>query len=57
MNEKLSRMQQQYIRVKCPQEEKPSIIDLIKDMSDSWEAYETKGLRKKISVRGELAWV
>ncbi|KAE9530690.1 hypothetical protein AGLY_011152 [Aphis glycines] len=29
------KMQQQYIRVKCPQEEKPSIIDLIKDMSDS----------------------
>lgn len=55
MNEKLSIMQQKYIRVKCPQEENPSIIDLIKDMSDSREAYETKGLRKKISVRDELA--
>lgn len=43
--------------MKCPQGEKTSTIDLIKDMSDSWEAYETKGFIKKISVRGGLAWV
>jgi len=39
----------------CRQEKKTSTIDLIKDMSNNREAYETKGFGKKISVRGGFA--
>lgn len=53
MNKILSRIKQQYIRAECAvKKKKTSTIDLIKDMSDNLEAYETKGFGKKISVRG-----
>lgn len=57
MNEKLSRIKQQYVGAKCAfkEKKKTSTIDLIKDMSDNWEAYETKGFGKKISSRGGFA--
>lgn len=37
------------------EEKKTSTIDLIKDMSDNREAYETKGFGKKISSRDGFA--
>jgi len=56
MNKKLSRIKQQYIGAEFAFEKKKmSTIDLIKDMSDNREAYETKGFGKRISVRRGFA--